>query len=621
MDLNGKCVLLGVSGGIAAYKMANVASALRKLGADVEVIMTKNATQFITPVTFETLTGHKCMVDTFDRDFKFEVTHISLAKKADVILVAPATANVIAKMAHGIADDMLTTTVLAAKCPKLVSPAMNTGMLENPITQDNIATLERYGFTVIPSESGVLACKDVGSGRLPKEDVLIEYILHAIARPKDLAGLRIAVTAGPTQEPLDPVRYLTNHSTGKMGYALARAAAMRGADVTLIHGETALQPVKFTTDVPVTTAQQMYEAVTSRFDATDVLIMAAAVADYRPAAVANDKIKKKDGDMSIPLERTPDILGTIGPKKTHQFLCGFSMETRDLVENSSAKLTKKNLDMVVANNLKVAGAGFGVDTNVVTLITPDGTRELPLMSKADVADAILDELPTEAEAVSSANKNYGEAQLVSVASDSGAKFFEQARLKRQKAHDEAMDTIQKTLKTSGLSAEEIDYLGKTGAGVAKASRRDLAVLVSKGMDGGEDVHDGFRGVKGSYRRALEGPEEVSGGEFLQREGHGRPLLGDQLEILGLRAAHRAEMLQLFFGQLRRLKKSSIRSDPAVCRDTVQIPVCQSSLCQRAECDDAFVSLVCCLLQTIFLNGTVKNGISVLVDNIRAMQLF
>ena len=382
MDLNGKCVLLGVSGGIAAYKMANVASALRKLGADVEVIMTRNATQFITPLTFETLTGHKCMVDTFDRDFKFEVTHISLAKKADVILVAPATANVIAKMAHGIADDMLTTVVLAAKCPKLVSPAMNTGMLENPITQDNLATLQRYGFTVIPSESGVLACKDVGSGRLPKEDVLLEYILHTIARPKDLAGLRVAVTAGPTQEALDPVRYLTNHSTGKMGYALARAAAMRGADVTLIHGETALQPVRFTTDVPVT----------SRFEDTDVLIMAAAVADYRPAAVANDKIKKKDGDMSIPLERTPDILGTIGPRKAHQFLCGFSMETRDLVENSSAKLTRKNLDMVVANNLKVAGAGFGVDTNVVTLITPDGARELPLMSKADVADAILDEI-------------------------------------------------------------------------------------------------------------------------------------------------------------------------------------------------------------------------------------
>ena len=365
MDLKGKCVLLGVTGGIAAYKMANVASALRKLGADVEVIMTKNATQFITPITFETLTGHKCMVDTFDRDFKCEVTHISLAKQADVILVAPATANVIAKMAHGIADDMLTTVVLAAKCPKLVSPAMNTGMLENPITQDNLATLERYGFTVIPSESGVLACKDVGSGRLPKEDVLIEYILHTIARPKDLAGVRVTVTAGPTQEALDPVRYLTNHSTGKMGYALARAAAMRGADVTLIHGETALPPVKFTTDVPVTTAQDLYEAVTDRFDTTDVLIMAAAA---------------------------PDILGTIGPQKTHQFLCGFSMETKDLVENSSAKLAKKNLDMVVANNLKVAGAGFGVDTNVVTFITPDGTRELPLMSKADVADAILDEI-------------------------------------------------------------------------------------------------------------------------------------------------------------------------------------------------------------------------------------
>ena len=289
-------------------------------------------------------------------------------------------------------EDMLTTVVLAAKCPKLVAPAMNTGMLENPITQDNLATLERYGFTVIPSESGVLACKDVGSGRLPKEEVLLEHILHTIARPKDLAGLRIAVTAGPTQEALDPVRYLTNHSTGKMGYALARAAAMRGAEVTLIHGQTALPPVKFTTDVPVTTARQMYEAVTDRFDTTDVLIMAAAVADYRPATVADDKIKKKEGDLSIPVERTEDILGTIGPRKTHQFLCGFSMETRDLVENSSAKLAKKNLDMVVANNLKVAGAGFGVDTNVVTFITPDGTRELPLMSKADVADAILDEI-------------------------------------------------------------------------------------------------------------------------------------------------------------------------------------------------------------------------------------
>ncbi|MGN0708193.1 MAG: bifunctional phosphopantothenoylcysteine decarboxylase/phosphopantothenate--cysteine ligase CoaBC [Faecalibacterium sp.] len=390
MDLNGKCVLLGISGGIAAYKMANVASALHKLGADVEVIMTRNATQFITPLTFETLTGHKCMVDTFDRDFKFDVTHISLAKKADVILVAPATANVVAKMAHGIADDMLTTVVLAARCPKLVSPAMNTGMLENPITQDNLRTLEHYGFTVIPSESGVLACKDVGSGRLPKEDVLIEYILHAIARPKDLAGLRVTVTAGATQEALDPVRYLTNHSTGKMGYALARAAAMRGADVTLIHGQTALEPVRFVQDMPITSAQEMYEAVAGRFENTDILIMAAAVADYRPVSIAEDKIKKKDGDMSIPLERTPDILGTLGPHKTHQFLCGFSMETRDLVENSAAKLSKKNLDMVVANNLKVAGAGFGVDTNVVTLITADGMQELPLMSKAEVADSILD---------------------------------------------------------------------------------------------------------------------------------------------------------------------------------------------------------------------------------------
>ena len=375
MDLQGKCVHLGVTGGIAAYKMANVASALKKLGADVEVIMTENATHFITPLVFETLTGHKCMVDTFDRDFKFEVTHISLAKKADVVLVAPATANVIAKMAHGIADDMLTTVVLAARCPKLVSPAMNTGMLENPITQDNLRTLEHYGFTVIPSESGVLACKDVGSGRLPREDVLIEYILHTIARPKDLAGVRIAVTAGPT-----------------MGYAIARAAAMRGAEVTLIHGHTDLPPVRFTTDVPITTAQDMYDAVTSRFEEMDVLVMAAAVADYRPVTVASDKIKKKDGDLSIPVERTADILGTIGPKKTHQFLCGFSMETRDMVENSTAKLTRKNLDMVVANNLKVAGAGFGVDTNVVTFITPDGTRELPLMSKADVADAILDEI-------------------------------------------------------------------------------------------------------------------------------------------------------------------------------------------------------------------------------------
>ena len=392
MDLQGKCVLLGITGGIAAYKMAGVASALKKRGADVEVIMTRNATQFITPLTFETLTGHKCMVDTFDRDFKFEVTHIELAKKADVILVAPATANVIAKMAHGIADDMLTTTVLAAKCPKLVSPAMNTGMLENPITQDNIRTLEHYGFTIIPSESGVLACHDVGKGRLPADAVLLDYVERALA-PKDLAGLRITVTAGPTQEAIDPVRCLTNHSTGKMGYAVAHAAALRGASVTLIHGPTALPPVRFAEDVPVTTAQDMYDAVTGHFEQTDILVMAAAVADYRPATVAADKVKKSDGEMSIPLVRTADILGTIGPRKTHQFLCGFSMETRDMVAHSADKLRRKNLDMVVANNLKDPGAGFGVDTNLVTFLTPDGAvRQLPLMSKEAVAGAILDEI-------------------------------------------------------------------------------------------------------------------------------------------------------------------------------------------------------------------------------------
>ena len=392
MDLQGKCVLLGITGGIAAYKMAGVASALKKRGADVEVIMTRNATQFITPLTFETLTGHKCMVDTFDRDFKFEVTHIELAKKADVILVAPATANVIAKMAHGIADDMLTTTVLAARCPKLVSPAMNTGMLENPITQDNIRTLEHYGFTIIPSESGVLACHDVGKGRLPADAVLLDYVEQALA-PKDLAGLRVTVTAGPTQEAIDPVRCLTNHSTGKMGYAVAHAAALRGASVTLIHGPTALPPVRFAEDVPVTSAQEMYDAVTGHFEDTDILVMAAAVADYRPASVAADKVKKSDGEMSIPLVRTADILGTIGPRKTHQFLCGFSMETRDMVAHSAEKLSRKNLDMIVANNLKDPGAGFGVDTNLVTFLTPDGAvRQLPLMSKEAVAGAILDEI-------------------------------------------------------------------------------------------------------------------------------------------------------------------------------------------------------------------------------------
>ncbi len=391
MNLSGKNVLLGITGGIAAYKMANVASALGKTGAGVDVIMTENATQFITPLTFETLTHRKCCIDTFDRNFQYDVKHISLAKKADVMLIAPATANVIAKLAHGIADDMLTTVALAAKCPKLVAPAMNTAMLENPITQDNLKTLEKYGFIIIPPDSGMLACRDVGSGKLPKEEVLLDYVYRTIAKEKDLAGMRITVTAGATQEALDPVRYLTNHSTGKMGYALARAAMLRGADVTLIHGQTALNPVPFVKDVPIISAQDMYQAVCDHFADTDVLIMAAAVADYRPAQVSDQKIKKQAGDFSIATERTPDILGTLGPqKKPGQFVCGFSMETEHLVENSAAKLKKKNLDMICANNLKVAGAGFGVDTNVITLLTQDGQTELPLQSKDDAADAILD---------------------------------------------------------------------------------------------------------------------------------------------------------------------------------------------------------------------------------------
>ena len=391
-NLTGKCVVLGITGGIAAYKMANVASALRKTGAEVRVIMTKNATNFITPITFETLTGQKCMVDTFDRDFKFEVTHIETAKAADLILIAPATANVIAKMAHGIADDMLTTVVLAARCPKLVSPAMNTGMLENPITQDNLKTLEKYGFGIIPSESGVLACKDKGSGRLPKEDVLLDYIYRELARPKDMQGLRVTVTAGPTQESLDPVRYLTNHSTGRMGYAIAREAMLRGAEVTLISGPVSLTPPPFVKVVPVVTAQDMFEAVAARLNDTDILIKAAAVADYRPAHVAEDKIKKTDaGDLNqLALERTQDILGWVAQHR-HEglYVCGFSMETQNMLENSAAKLEKKKLDMVVANNLKVAGAGFGVDTNVVTMITKNGAQELPLMSKNEVAGQLL----------------------------------------------------------------------------------------------------------------------------------------------------------------------------------------------------------------------------------------
>ena len=392
-NLQGKCVILGVTGGIAAYKMASVASGLRKAGAEVHVIMTENATEFITPLTFETLTNHRCVVDTFARDFQYDVAHISLAKAADLILIAPATANVIAKLANGIADDMLTTTVLAARCKKLVAPAMNTAMLENPITQDNLRKLRHYGFGIVEPAVGMLACKDVGSGKLPEPETLLDCIAMELAREKDLAGLRLTVTAGPTQEALDPVRYLTNHSTGRMGYAIAREAMLRGAQVTLISGPTALKPVPGVKTLPVVSAKEMFEAVKQTLPETDILIKAAAVADYRPATVAEDKLKKSDGSMSIPLERTDDILGWVAQNRhPGLFVCGFSMETRDMVANSQLKLQKKHLDMIVANNLKVAGAGFGVDTNVVTILTPDGIQELPLMGKDQVAGRLLDEI-------------------------------------------------------------------------------------------------------------------------------------------------------------------------------------------------------------------------------------
>lgn len=392
-SLKGKCVVLGITGGIAAYKMANVASGLRKAGADVHVIMTENATQFITPLTFETLTNNRCVVDTFARDFKYEVTHISLAKAADLILIAPATANVIAKMSHGIADDMLTTTVLAAKCKKLVAPAMNTAMLENPITQDNLALLQKYGFEIIEPAVGMLACKDVGSGKLPEPEVLLDRIAIELARKKTLAGVHVTVTAGPTQEALDPVRYITNHSSGKMGYAIAREAMLRGAEVTLISGRTALSPVPGVKMVDIVSAQDMLEAVQNALPTTDILIKSAAVADYRPASVADEKMKKSDSELSIPLERTSDILGWVAANRhPGLFVCGFSMETQNMLENSSAKLGKKKLDMIVANNLKVNGAGFGVNTNVVTIITADQVKELPLMGKDEVAEKLLDEI-------------------------------------------------------------------------------------------------------------------------------------------------------------------------------------------------------------------------------------
>ena len=391
--LDGKTVLLGVTGSIAAYKIAYLASALKKQHADVHVLMTRNATNFINPITFETLTGNKCLVDTFDRNFQFQVEHVSIAKKADVVMIAPASANVVGKLAHGIADDMLTTTIMACKCRKFISPAMNTNMFENPIVQDNLKTLEHYGYEVIDPAVGYLACGDTGAGKMPEPETLLNYILRECACEKDMEGMKVLVTAGPTQEAIDPVRYITNHSSGKMGYAIAKMAMLRGADVTLVSGRTALTPPPFVKVVPVVTARDMYEAVTSASQEQDIIIKAAAVADYRPANVSDEKIKKKDDDMSIALERTDDILKYLGEHKPDgQFLCGFSMETQNMIGNSRVKLTKKNLDMVAANNVKMAGAGFQGDTNVLTLITQDEEVSLPLMSKEDAAGKILDKI-------------------------------------------------------------------------------------------------------------------------------------------------------------------------------------------------------------------------------------
>ena len=389
--LKNKTVLLGVTGSIAAYKIANLASALKKLHADVHVLMTKNATNFINPITFESLTGNKCLVDTFDRNFQFQVEHVSIAKKADVVMIAPASANVIGKIAHGIADDMLTTTVMACKCPVYISPAMNTNMYENPIVQDNMKVLEKYGYHIITPASGYLACGDTGAGKMPEPETLLQYILQEVAFEKDLKGKKILITAGPTQEKIDPVRYITNHSSGKMGYALAKRAAMRGAEVTLVSGQVSIAPPPFVNFVSVTSAKDMFDAVTAVSDEQDIIIKAAAVADYRPAVVSDEKMKKKDGDLSIELERTDDILKYLGEhKREGQFLCGFSMETQNMIENSRAKLEKKNLDMIAANNLKVEGAGFKTDTNVLTLITRNEEVSLDMMSKEDAAGIILD---------------------------------------------------------------------------------------------------------------------------------------------------------------------------------------------------------------------------------------
>ncbi len=389
--LNGKTIVLGVTGGIACFKAAALASMLKKQHADVQVIMTENATKFVTPLTFEQLTGNKALVDTFDRNFAHSVEHIAVADRADFVLIAPATANVIAKLAHGLADDMLTTTVLACRCPKAISPAMNTGMYENPVTQDNIALLRHYGWEIVEPSTGHLACGAEGKGRLPEPEDLLEVVLHAVSHEKDLSGRRVLVTAGPTQEALDPVRYLTNHSSGRMGYAIAKAAARRGAEVTLVSGPVALKKPAYVNTVDVVSAQDMFDAVTRFAPDADIIVKAAAVADYRPETVADNKLKKSDDALSIPLARTKDILGTLGKnKRPGQFLCGFSMETENMLENSRQKLKKKNLDMIAANNVKEPGAGFAVETNVLTLITKDGETSLPLMSKDDAADALLD---------------------------------------------------------------------------------------------------------------------------------------------------------------------------------------------------------------------------------------
>ena len=391
--LKGKTVILGVTGGIAAYKSAYLTSLLIKAGADVQVIMTDHAREFISPLTFEGLTNQRCHTDTFDRNHEYSTEHVSLASRADAVIIAPATANVIAKLACGIADDMLTTTVLACDCPKIVVPAMNTRMYDNPVTQDNLEKLRKYGMTVVEPAAGRLACGDVGKGKMPEPDVLFQYVLMACAFPKDMEGKKVLVTAGPTQERIDPVRYITNHSTGRMGYSIAKICALRGAKVTLVTGQTALEPPLFVDVVPVVSARDMYEAVVAGSGDMDVVIKAAAVADYRPAVTSDEKIKKSDGDLAIAMERTDDILGYLGQhKRPGQFLCGFSMETQNMLENSRAKLARKNLDMIVANNLKVQGAGFGTDTNVVTIITADMENELELMSKDEVAVRMLDEI-------------------------------------------------------------------------------------------------------------------------------------------------------------------------------------------------------------------------------------